>query len=146
MNITEINKQVCKMLRDEINPIIQNKLKEYGLEGGLGNARYDDSTVTFKFEARLEGSPTKRDKDLQINLDRWAFQKAIQCGVEKEDILNKEYRIGANRYRLTGYNTKASKRPIYMENIMDKREYAFSIEDIDTILPVQKEGIEYEAV
>lgn len=139
MNITEINKQVCKMLRDEINPVIQNKLREYGLEGGLGNASYDDSTVTFKFEARLEGSPTKRDKDLQVNLERWAFQKAIQCGVEKEDILNKEYKIGANRYRLTGYNTKASKRPIYMQNIMDKREYSFTIDHIDTILPVAEE-------
>ena len=62
MKITEINVDVCGMLRDEINPVIQNKLREYGLEGGLGNASYDDSTVTFNFKARVDGRPHRENK------------------------------------------------------------------------------------
>ena len=125
MKITQINKEVCRQLRVDMNEVIKAKLKEYGLEGEFLNGSFDDELVTFKVDIKIAGAMDKRDKKLSDSLTWYAKYIAEELGVDKNDILNKEYRIGVTRYKLIGYNSKAKTYPLIMQDIKTGKKYKF---------------------
>lgn len=126
MRITEINRDVCKQLRVDMNEAIRSKLEEYGLEGEFLNGSFDDELVTFKVDIKIAGAMDKRDKKLSDSLTWYAQYIAEELGVDKDDILNKEYRMGVTRYKLIGYNSKAKAYPIIMQDIKTGKKYKFA--------------------
>jgi len=125
MKITEINRDVCKQLRVDMNEAIKAKLEEYGLEGEFLNGSFDNELVTFKVDIKIAGAMDKRDKKLSDSLTWYAKYIAEELGVDKNDILNKEYRMGVTRYKLIGYNSKAKAYPIIMQDIKTGKKYKF---------------------
>ena len=125
MRITEINRDVCKQLRVDMNEAIRSKLEEYGLEGEFLNGSFDDELVTFKVDIKIAGAMDKRDKKLSDSLTWYAKYIAEELGVDKDDILNKEYRMGVTRYKLIGYNSKAKTYPLIMQDIKTGKKYKF---------------------
>jgi hypothetical protein len=125
MRITEINREVCKQLRVDMNEAIRSKLEEYGLEGEFLNGSFDNELVTFKVDIKIAGAMDKRDKKLSDSLTWYAKYIAEELGVDKNDILNKEYRIGVTRYKLIGYNSKAKTYPLIMQDIKTGKKYKF---------------------
>ena len=125
MKITEINRDVCKQLRVDMNEAIKAKLEEYGLEGEFLNGSFDDELVTFKVDIKIAGAMDKRDKKLSDSLTWYAKYIAEELGVNKDDILNKEYRMGVTRYKLIGYNSKAKTYPLIMQDIKTGKKYKF---------------------
>jgi len=126
MKITQINREVCKQLRVDMNEVIRSKLEEYGLEGEFLNGSFDDELVTFKVDIKLAGAMDKRDKKLSDSLTWYAQYIAEELGVDKEEILNKEYRMGVTRYKLIGYNSKAKTYPLIMQDIKTGKKYKFA--------------------
>lgn len=126
MKITEINREVCKQLRVDMNEAIKAKLEEYGLEGEFLNGSFDNELVTFKVDIKIAGAMDKRDKKLSDSLTWYAQYIAEELGVDKEEILNKEYRMGVTRYKLIGYNSKAKAYPIIMQDIKTGKKYKFA--------------------
>ena len=125
MKITQINKEVCKQLRVDMNEAIKAKLEEYGLEGEFLNGSFDDELVTFKVNIKVTGTLDKRDKQLSDSLTWYAKYIAEKLGVNKDDILNKEYRMGVTRYKLIGYNSKAKSYPLIMQDTKTGKKYKF---------------------
>ena len=125
MKITQINRDVCKQLRIDMNEAIKAKLEEYGLEGEFLNGSFDDELVTFKVDIKIAGAMDKRDKKLSDSLTWYAKYIAEELGVDKDDILNKEYRMGVTRYKLIGYNSKAKTYPLIMQDIKTGKKYKF---------------------
>ena len=125
MKITQINRDVCKQLRVDMNEAIKAKLEEYGLEGEFLNGSFDDELVTFKVDIKIAGAMDKRDKKLSDSLTWYAKYIAEELGVDKDDILNKEYRMGVTRYKLIGYNSKAKTYPLIMQDIKTGKKYKF---------------------
>ena len=125
MKITEINKEVCRQLRVDMNEVIKAKLEEYGLEGEFLNGSFDNELVTFKVDIKIAGAMDKRDKKLSDSLTWYAKYIAEELGVNKDDILNKEYRMGVTRYKLIGYNSKAKTYPLIMQDIKTGKKYKF---------------------
>jgi len=125
MKITQINKEVCRQLRVDMNEAIRSKLEEYGLEGEFLNGSFDNELVTFKVDIKIAGAMDKRDKKLSDSLTWYAKYIAEELGVNKDDILNKEYRMGVTRYKLIGYNSKAKAYPIIMQDIKTGKKYKF---------------------
>lgn len=125
MKITQINKEVCRQLRVDMNEAIKAKLEEYGLEGEFLNGSFDDELVTFKVDIKIAGAMDKRDKKLSGSLTWYAKYIAEELGVNKDDILNKEYRMGVTRYKLIGYNSKAKTYPLIMQDIKTGKKYKF---------------------
>ena len=125
MKITEINREVCKQLRIDMNEAIKAKLEEYGLEGEFLNGSFDNELVTFKVDIKIAGAMDKRDKKLSDSLTWYAKYIAEELGVDKDDILNKEYRMGVTRYKLIGYNSKAKTYPLIMQDIKTGKKYKF---------------------
>ena len=125
MKITQMSRDVCKQLRVDMNEAIRSKLEEYGLEGEFLNGSFDDELVTFKVDIKIAGAMDKRDKKLSDSLTWYAKYIAEELGVDKNDILNKEYRMGVTRYKLIGYNSKAKAYPIIMQDIKTGKKYKF---------------------
>ena len=125
MKITQINREVCKQLRIDMNEAIRSKLEEYGLEGEFLNGSFDNELVTFKVDIKIAGAMDKRDKKLSDSLTWYAKYIAEELGVDKDEILNKEYRIGVTRYKLIGYNSKAKTYPLIMQDIKTGKKYKF---------------------
>ena len=125
MKITQINKEVCRQLRVDMNEVIKAKLEEYGLEGEFLNGSFDDELVTFKVDIKVAGSMNKHDKKLSDSLTWYAKYIAEELGVDKDDILNKEYRVGVTRYKLIGYNSKAKTYPLIMQDTKTGKKYKF---------------------
>jgi hypothetical protein len=125
MKITQINRDVCKQLRIDMNEAIKAKLEEYGLEGEFLNGSFDDELVTFKVDIKIAGAMDKRDKKLSDSLTWYAKYIAEELGVDKDEILNKEYRMGVTRYKLIGYNSKAKTYPLIMQDIKTGKKYKF---------------------
>ena len=125
MKITEINREVCRQLRVDMNEAIKAKLEEYGLEGEFLNGSFDNELVTFKVDIKIAGAMDKLDKKLSDSLTWYAKYIAEELGVDKDDILNKEYRMGVTRYKLIGYNSKAKTYPLIMQDIKTGKKYKF---------------------
>ena len=125
MKITQMNREVCKQLRVDMNEAIRSKLEEYGLEGEFLNGSFDSELVTFKVAIKIAGSLDKRDKKLSDSLTWYAKYIAEELGVNKDDILNKEYRMGVTRYKLIGYNSKAKTYPLIMQDTKTGKKYKF---------------------
>ena len=125
MKITQMNREVCKQLRVDMNEAILSKLEEYGLEGEFLNGSFDSELVTFKVAIKIAGSLDKRDKKLSDSLTWYAKYIAEELGVNKDDILNKEYRMGVTRYKLIGYNSKAKTYPLIMQDTKTGKKYKF---------------------
>ena len=126
MRITEINRDVCKQLRVDMNEAIKAKLEEYGLEGEFLNGSFDDELVTFKVDIKIAGAMDKREKQLSSSLDWYAQYIAEDLGVDKDEILNKEYIMGVTRYKLIGYNSKAKSYPLIMQDTKTGKKYKFA--------------------
>ena len=126
MKITQINREVCKQLRVDMNEAIKAKLEEYGLEGEFLNGSFDNELVTFKVDIKIAGAMDKRDKKLSDSLTWYAKYIAEELGVNKDDILNKEYRMGVTRYKLIGYNSKAKSYPVIMQDTKTGKKYKFA--------------------
>ena len=125
MKITQINRDVCKQLRVDMNEAIRSKLEEYGLEGEFLNASFDDELVTFKVDIKIAGAMDKREKQLSSSLNRYVKYLAEDLEVDEREILNREYYGSGDQYKLVGYNSNAKRYPLIMENIKDGKRYKF---------------------
>jgi len=142
MKITQINRDVCKKLRVDMNEAIRSKLEEYGLEGEFLNGSFDSELVTFKVDIKIAGAMDKRDKQLSSSLSWYVKYLAEDLEVDEEEILNKEYSEfsgdtnwrRSTYYKLVGYNSKAKRYPLIMENMKNGKKYKFDESTIRNIL------------
>ena len=125
MKITQINRDVCKQLRVDMNEAIRSKLEEYGLEGEFLNGSFDDELVTFKVDIKIAGAMDKREKQLSNSLSWYVKYLAEDLEVDEREIINREYYGSGDNYKLVGYNSKAKRYPLIMENTKDGKRYKF---------------------
>ena len=125
MKITQINREVCKQLRVDMNEAIRSKLEEYGLEGEFLNGTFDDELVTFKVDIKIAGAMNKREKQLSSSLSWYIKHLASTFELDEELILNEEYESHRGKYKLVGYNPKATTYPLIMEDMETGRKYKF---------------------
>ena len=125
MKITQINREVCKQLRVDMNEAIRSKLEEYGLEGEFLNGSFDSELVTFKVDIKIAGAMDKREKQLSSSLSWYVKYLANTFELDEELILNEEYESQGGKYKLVGYNSKAKSYPLIMEDMESRRKYKF---------------------
>ena len=132
MKITQMSRDVCKQLRVDMNEAIKAKLEEYGLEGEFLNGSFDSELVTFKVDIKIVGSLDKRDKQLSDSLSWYVKYLAEDLEVDEREILNTEYSeysgakwVPSTYYKLVGYNSKAKRYPLIMEDVKTGKRYKF---------------------
>ena len=95
------NKQLVKEIRNQLQDSIDMRAYDElpDLDIKVGNASYDEDEVTFKVIARIKGNKSKEEKDLEV----WARLHDLDTNVTAM--------IDGKQFKLTGYKSKARKRP-----------------------------------
>tara|TARA_A100000172_G_scaffold6658_1_gene3728 strand:+ start:456 stop:857 length:402 start_codon:yes stop_codon:yes gene_type:complete len=95
------NKQLVKEIRNQLQSSINMRAYDElpDLDIKVGNASYDEDEVTFKVIARIKGNKSREEKDLDV----WARLHDLDTNVTAM--------IDGKQFKLTGYKSKARKRP-----------------------------------
>ena len=121
-NITEINPETIKQVRQIIKDSLSDIMEDNNLKFELGNATYDDDSFKFTgFRISLANALTPEQKTLKqiIDMRRKAdWLKTID-----------DTKIGYDRsvaYKLVGYKSRARKKPWIIENVENGQQYIAS--------------------
>ncbi len=99
-----MDRTTAKILREKLN----NLFAEHGIEGfeiDVGNASYDDVSVTFKVALTESGSGSKEERDLEK-----------YAGLYELDT-TKVADLRGNKYSLVGYKRKARTKCWVMQKL-----------------------------
>lgn len=112
-----MDRQLVKQFRADMQSVLDASDLSKNLTIEVGNATFDEDTVTFKVVLKKDGALSKEAKDL-----------VGMAGLHDLDI-NKIGTHGLNTYSLVGYKSRARKKPWIVQNLTKGGEY---IIDTDT--------------
>ncbi len=115
--IKQIDKQVLRSLRSEINTALEPLAEKYGIKFDAGNATFSEFNATIKLEIA-----TSKDGDFVTKEGQDFLNYAELLGLSK-DMLNKEFTYFGTAYILNGYSPRSSKFPFIAEKVEDGRSY-----------------------
>tara|TARA_R110000787_G_scaffold47864_1_gene115778 strand:+ start:268 stop:687 length:420 start_codon:yes stop_codon:yes gene_type:complete len=119
-NITEINPETIKQVRQMINDSLSVIMEENNLRFELGNATYDDDSFKFTgFRISLLDAPTEEQKALERELKdrrKSRYDIALDSSIIGKDSRNKEY-------KLVGFKPRARKKPFIIQDIKSGERY-----------------------
>jgi len=114
-----IDTTLIKMLRANIVDAIKDIGKEHGVILEVSPGSYSTNNFTFKVEGGMslgDGNVMTKEAVAYRN-----YSMHEQTGVELFD----EFRDGSRRFKVIGYKTRASKRPIVCRNLDTGRDHIF---------------------
>ena len=106
-----MDRQLVKQFRADMQSVLDASDLSKNLTIEVGNATFDDDTVTFKVVLKKEGALSKEAKDL-----------VGMAGLHDLDV-NKIGTHGLNTYSLVGYKSRARKNPWIIQNLTKGGEY-----------------------
>ena len=128
----QINKQVVKNLRTEIQDMFDNRLDHWDdLVAHVGNASFTDTEVTFKLSVRVKGSKPKDEKDLEeyvSMISKWG------TNLDKDRIVN--YR--GMDLKLVGYKRANGKYPFILQDVATSKRYKFPTDWVNDNFSAEK--------
>ncbi len=125
--------QLTKKFLDEARKVIQDKLNEVGTELGLtielGGISYTDTDFTIKIKARLEGALSQEGRDYEV----YKILKGLP-DLGTEFITDKGHTM-----IITGYRTRAKKRPVLLKEVSTDKVYAMDVKSVLRYCPESAE-------
>jgi len=127
----------CKIIRGQLQEVLDRATQPpwttnsplKGLTIKVGNARYDDSQVTFKVQIQKAGAESP-----EVEAYRMATQYASIGGLKADD-LGKEFSdMQGRRFTIVGYRQNARTRPILGRDVVSGKEYVFRAADVTRML------------
>ena len=121
MKITNLDKPTCREIREALQTALDGD--DCDLEGvtiNVGNATYQETTVTFKVEVAMNVGGrvmNKRTADYGRYAMRWGLP---------EDGLGKTILINREEYEIVGLKAKARKKPLIVKRAKDGKEFVCS--------------------
>ena len=113
-----IDNKLTRMLRADIADAIQDIGKEYGVVLEVRPGSYSTNNFTLK----IEGSQMVGDEVMTREAVAYrTYSMHEQTGLE----LFSEFTDGGETFKVTGYRTRASKRPILCRSLKSGRDYGF---------------------
>jgi hypothetical protein len=120
MTTETINANTCKLLRDDINTMLEVLEEKYGLSASVGGTiKYDAHTATIKIEVGVIKDGEVMTKEQQFLNKNWKI-----IGLDDERMLNTMLRCPRGKfYYLRGYKQRAYKRPFIIEDAITGKQY-----------------------
>jgi len=120
MTTETINANTCKLLRDDINTMLEVLEEKYGLSASVGGTiKYDAHTATIKIEVGVIQDGEVMTKEQQFLNKNWKI-----IGLDDERMLNTMLRCDKGKfYYLRGYKQRAYKRPFIIEDAITGKQY-----------------------
>ena len=130
----QINKEVVKNLRTEIQDMFDNRLDHWDdLVAHVGNARFTDTEVTFKLTVKVEGSKPKEERDLEDYLNFYAK-------LDKDRIVNYSAHNSNMDLKLVGYKRANRKYPFILQDVKTLKRYKFPTDWVNANFSIEKVG------
>ena len=110
--MTQFTKQQLNTLRKQMQnslSMFANKTDDLTIE--VGNCSYNGGEATFKVKVLLKGAKTKQQQDLEFYAE-----------LHKLD-LTKTAKLMGEDMQLTGYNSRARKKPWILKRLRDGAEF-----------------------
>jgi hypothetical protein len=122
-----MDRNKCKTIREQLQAILDSKPLP-GHRVQISNARFDDTSVTFKLEVAEVA-----DDGVVLDQFATAFRNMAEyCGLQPDD-LGKEITLKAERYRITGAKW-GTKFPVLVQRLSDGRSMMFKTPAIQRAL------------
>ena len=113
-----MNTRGIDFIRSALNKSISTTLEDLGIEGSFGKARYDNNTVSFNVEFKLEGTLSRAEKSKNQELELWLRMNS-DIDPDKVGLYN------GSQYSLTGVSFRSRKYPILLKDLKTNRVYKF---------------------
>lgn len=126
--VTEINREVCRVLRDKINASLKSLGDELGMKIQVGNASFTADNVKFKLEAAIIGASGEVKSSHAHDFARYQFVHGLPL-----DSIGKTFTQGRKTFKLVGYNVKGRNYPMLAEDENGKL-FKFSIQSVQIAL------------
>jgi len=110
--MTQFTKQQLNTLRKQMQnslSMFANKTDDLTIE--VGNCSYNGGEATFKVKVLLKGAKTRQQQDLEFYAE-----------LHKLDLTKTEKLMGEDM-QLTGYNSRARKKPWILKRLRDGAEF-----------------------
>ena len=121
MKVTNFDKPTIKAIRLAMDSALAQVEKDYGIKISTGNARFSGNEVTFKVKANTVTSTGKAiTKEAQM-FDLYKNSEGLGHLSVGDTVT-----LQGKSFTLTGYNTRARKSPIQIED-MQGRGYKCSV-------------------
>ena len=115
--MSNMNKKTIRMLREELEVILTEPLKNMGFKFELGSSTYDEDSVKFNgFRISLENSLSVEEKELKREME-WRETQSYVMSLDNEKVA----KINANNFVFYGYRPRAKKHPFIIKNL-DKKD------------------------
>ena len=122
--ITELDRKIVAKLVEELNEVMSTALEKYGLvverKGGVS---YGPTEFNIKFSVNVtnEGGENTRAKEVY---ELHAAANGLDCAFGRTLLMNGDER------RVIGWNPKAPKYPIILEDVRTKTQYKTTIRSV----------------
>ncbi len=134
--IKSFNRATIVTLRTELAKAVASVEAAYGIKVDFGNARFTDSTVTFKTNVAIPiaiaGQATAVTDSMDANnYIRYQWSHHLPTAA-----LGKVVRVNGETYRIKGYMPRKPKYPILAERVFDNRRFKFAVSTIASAVQV----------
>lgn len=110
------DRDTLRMLREDIQNAINEVAAKHGLTADLGNIRYDREGTSFTSKVTVETGGQADVADRKADKAAENFKRyAVLEGLEPSDF-GKEFTYAGRNLKIVGYNTRAKKYPISLED------------------------------
>ena len=130
MTTETINANTCKLLRDDINTMLEVLEEKYGLSARVGGTiKYDAQTATIKIEVGVMS-----DEGEVMTKEQQFLNKNWKIIGDDERMLNTMLRCPRGKfYYLRGYKQRAYKRPFIIEDAITGNRYMTTPNSVKTM-------------
>jgi len=115
-----IDAKLIRMLRESIADAIADIGKEHGVILETGNASFSDNNFTLKIEgSQMVGDNVMTKEAVAYRMNRMHEQTGLE--------LFERFTYNRMWFKVTGYRTRATKRPILCHNQTTGKDHVFPI-------------------
>jgi hypothetical protein len=127
LKVTNIDRNACRMLREELTDALTTVANKYGLNIDLGRFTFNSSQFTTRMTVQTQSGVVAKEHDKQ-DTAIWFLKK---YGLE--DKLNKRFRTGNRTFTLSGAKPSRPKYPLEIIGSKGGR-YKLSLESIKNVV------------
>lgn len=127
--IKTINKDVCQLIRREMEAALKPVAEQFGVQIKYLGGRFNDSNFETRFEVAVKDSDGRAVTRMALHFK----QCAVLYGFAPED-LGRKFRHAGVPFEIIGLNPDAPKYPIIAKRVRDGKQYRFTPDVVKAFL------------
>lgn len=134
--INEINKNVARQMRDEIQTALEGVAQKFGLHFTVGNCRLDSVEATYQLNMVALGDDAEGKSPAELaeaKAEKIFAEHAMYVGLQESDF-GKTFKAGRDTFQISGIKPSARKNTIIAKMLSNGKQYVFNHYDVKKYL------------